>query len=96
MNEFNESIIKDYANKLLIGLTEEETKTILNEFDVIKKNMDLINEIEGIKDVEPLDYPYFTEYSFTDSEVFNESVDDVLKNADVKTDREIEVPRVVG
>ena len=97
MNKFNEKMIKEYADKLLIGLTDEETKTILSEFEVIENNMDLINKIDGIKDVEPLDFPFPVDFSPRDGiEIENESIDDILKNSDKKTDREIEVPRVVG
>ena len=43
MSKFTKELIEDYADKLLIGLTEEETTTILDEFEVIEANMDLIN-----------------------------------------------------
>ena len=97
MSKFNEKVIKDYADKLLIGLTGEETKTILDEFDIIEKNMDLINKIDGIKEVEPQNYPFIIEANPRDGlEVENEKIEDILKNSDKVSDREIEVPKVVG
>lgn len=97
MSKFNEKLIKDYADKLLIGLNDEETKTILSEFDVIEKNMDLINKIDGISEVEPQHYPFDIESNPRDGlEVENENIEDILKNSDKVSDREIEVPKVVG
>ena len=97
MSKFNESIINDYADKLLIGLTKKETETILSEFEVIESSMDLINEIDGIKDASPLDYPFIVDYTPRDGKIIeNESIDNILKNSDKVSDREIEVPKVVG
>ena len=61
MSKFNEELMYDYADKLLIGLTLEEAKTLVDEFDVIESRMDLINEIEGISEVEPMHYPFIIE-----------------------------------
>ena len=38
---FTKDIINDYADKLLIGLTEEENELLLREFDVINDNIRL-------------------------------------------------------
>ena len=35
MNKFTKKMVADYAEKLLIGLTEEETKMVLDEFEII-------------------------------------------------------------
>ena len=97
MSKFTKELIKDYADKLLIGLTEEETETILDEFEVIEANMDLINEIDGIKDVPVQDYPFIIEPNIRDGKtIINDDVKDILKNSDNGSDREIEVPKVVG
>ena len=43
--KFTSEMVDDYADKLLIGLTEEENKMVLEEFDIIDKNINIINEI---------------------------------------------------
>ena len=97
MSKFTKELINDYADKLLIGLTDEETDTISEEFEVIEKNMDLINEIEGISEVEPQHYPFIIEANTRNGkEIVNENIEDILKNCDKVSDREIEVPKVVG
>jgi len=97
MSKFTKEMINDYADKLLIGLSEEENETLLNEFKVIEARMDLINEIKGISDVEPMHFPYVIESNPRDGQTIeNEEVENLLKNCDKVSDREIEVPKVVG
>ena len=49
MSKFTKELVDDLANKLLIGLTDEENELVLSEFDIIDKNMELINKIPNIK-----------------------------------------------
>ena len=99
MSNFTKEMIDNYADKLLIGLTEEERTMIQEEFDDIEKNMDLINKIDGIKDVETLSYPYEMEMDDlrSDDEIDETiEIDTLLKNAGQIDGREVEVPKVVG
>lgn len=96
--KFTSEMVKDYANKLLIGLTEEETNMVLEEFSIIDENINKINAIEGIEKVEPMTHcldRYIEE--LRDDEV-EESLEitDILKNCDLHNDREVIVPKVVG
>ena len=96
-NKFTKEMVDDYAEKLLIGLTEEENKMVLDEFEIIDKNIDIINEIPNIENVEPMSW-CLDDFSFElrEDEV-EESIpiEDLLQNCDVYNDREVEVPRVV-
>ena len=95
---FTKEVVDDLANKLLIGLTEEENKMVLEEFEVIDKTINTINEIKDIEKVEPMTHTLDDfEYSLRD-DVPEESVtiEDLLSNCDVHSGREIEVPKVVG
>lgn len=97
MSKFTKEIINDYADKLLIGLTEEETNTLVSEFEVIEARMNLINEIDGINEIEPMHYPFLVESKPRSGEnIENDDVDKLLRNSDKVSDREIEVPKVVG
>ena len=98
MQKFTKEIVDDYANKLLIGLTEEENKMVLDEFEVIDKTINTINEIKDIEKVEPMTHTLDDfEYELRE-DVVEESVpiEDLLSNCDVHSAREIEVPKVVG
>lgn len=95
--KFTKEMVDDYADKLLIGLTEDENQMVLDEFDIIDANIDLINEIPNIKEVEPMTHPLddFV-YELREDEI-EESVlvDDILSNCDDYVGTEVRVPKVV-
>ena len=96
-NKFTSEMVNDYADKLLIGLTDEENKMVLDEFEIIDKNIDVINEIPDIESVEPMSW-CLDDFSFElrEDEVEESiEIDELLQNCDVYNDREVEVPRVV-
>ena len=98
MEKFTREMVNDYADKLLIGLTEEENKMVLDEFEIIDKNIDIINEIEGIEKVEPMSWCLDDfEYELRE-DVIEDSVpiEDLLKNCDDYVGNEVRVPKVVG
>lgn len=97
MGKFTKEMVDDYAEKLLIGLTDEESKMVLDEFEVIDKNIDLINEIEGIIEIEPMthaidDFAYQLREDIAEDSI---PIEEALKNAGRVEGREIEVPKVV-
>lgn len=98
MEKFTKEMVDDYAEKLLIGLTEEENKMVLDEFEIIDKNIDLINQIPNIENVEPMTHCLddFT-YELREDEVEESiEIEELLANCDDCTDRCVEVPKVVG
>ncbi len=98
MSKFTKDMVNNYADKLLIGLTEEENKMVLDEFEIIDKNCDLVNEIEGISEVEPMTHALDNFDVVLREDVAEESVpiEELLKNSDQVNDREVELPKVVG
>ena len=98
MSKFTKEMVDDYASKLLIGLTEEENKMVLDEFDVIDKQCDIVNEIPDLCDVEPMTHCLDDfEVELRDDEALpSVPIEDLLKNSDETTEREIELPKVVG
>ena len=98
MGKFTKEMVDDYADKLLIGLTPEENKMVLDEFDIIDHNIDLINEIPRIDKVEPMTHCLDDFYCELREDEIVESVpiEELLRNSDDTEDREIVVPRVVG
>ena len=98
MSKFTKEMVNDYADKLLIGLTEEENKQVLDEFEIIDENIDLINKIPNIENVEPMTHCLDNFIYELRSDKTEESIeiDELLQNCDDKTDREVSVPKVVG
>ena len=97
-NKFTSEMIEDYANKLLIGLTKEETNMVLEEFNIIDETINQINNIEGLDKIEPMthcldDFIYELREDMEEESI---PVEQILQNCDDKTDREVKVPKVVG
>ncbi len=95
---FTEELVDDLADKLLIGLSKEENKMVLDEFEEIDANIDLINEIDGISEAEAMthcldDFVYELREDEAEDSV---PIEDLLANSDDTEDREIVVPKVVG
>lgn len=97
MAKFTKEMVTDYADKLMIGLTEEETKMVLDEFEIIDSNIDVINEIPNISSVEPMSFCLddFI-YTLREDEV-EESIpiEELLQNCDDASNNEVKVPKVV-
>ena len=96
--KFTKEMVDDYADKLLIGLTPEENKMVLDEFDIIDEQINIINDIPGIELVEPMTHA-LDDFEFELREdVVEESIpiEELLQNCKDSTGREVQVPKVVG
>ena len=109
--KFTKEMVDNYADKLLIGLTEEENKMVLDEFlskkgtlitGIIQRRTDravivLINEIKDLDKIEPMSHCLDDFVYELREDVIEESIpiEDLLKNCDKTKDREVKVPKVV-
>lgn len=98
MTKFTKEMVDDLADKLLIGLSDEENEMVLKEFETIDANLDLVNKIEGLENVEPMthcldDFEYVLRDDVVEDSI---PIEDLLKNSDETDGDEIEVPKVVG
>ena len=57
--------LEELARKLMFEMEEDEYQTLLSEFDVILKQMDLIDKISDIDTVSPMTYPFDLELDDT-------------------------------
>ena len=98
MSKFTEEMVDSYALKLLIGLTREENKMVLDEFHEIDKSIDIINEIPNIEKVEPMTHALDDFECELRNDVAEPSIpiEEALRNAGARDGREIEVPKVVS
>lgn len=98
MTKFTKEIVDSLADKLLIGLSDEENEMVLKEFETIDSNLNLVNKIDGINEVEPMTHCLDDFVYELREDVVLESVpiEDLLKNSDETDGDEIEVPKIVG
>jgi len=95
--DFNEQTIDKLADLLMIGLTPEENKMVLDEFEIIDNNINKINNIKGIEKVKPMTHALDDFECELRDDIAEESpsIEELLSNCDYKDGREVEVPKVV-
>ena len=89
--------LKMLANKLMFTMDEREYDTLLDEFDTILKQMDLIGNIPNIKEVEPMVYPKrLDNVKLREDDVMEEmDLDDILVNSGSTLYNQVKLPKVV-
>lgn len=97
MTKFTKEMVIDYADKLMIGLTEEETQMVLDEFEEIDKSINVINNIPNISEIEPMSHCLDNFEYVLREDVVEESipVEELLQNCDDASGSEVKVPKVV-
>jgi len=93
----NKETLVMLANKLMFTMEDSEYDTLLEEFDVMIKQMDLIGKIDGIEKVEPMTYPFpLEDVSLRDDEVVDElEIDEILSNSGNNLYNQVKLPKVV-
>ncbi len=89
--------LKMLANKLMFTMEDSEYNTLLEEFDTIQKQMDLIGRIEGIENVEPMSYPFsLDDVCLREDTVVDElEIDEILQNSGSNLYNQVKLPKVV-
>ena len=97
MKKVTLEVLKEATNKLMFDMSEEQYQNLLNEFDIILSQMELISEIEGVDEVEPMTFPYelSTDYLRDDIASSPLTKEEALKNAKDVVDGQISIPRVI-
>ena len=96
--DFTKEKVLKLADLLMIGLTEEETNMVFDEFEIIDKNINKINEIENINDIEPMTHAIDNFDYVLREDVADESItkDELLQNSDKNDGDHVVIPKVVG
>lgn len=88
--------IRHLARQLMFDCSEEELSSIQEEFVILEKQMELLNQVDT-DGVEPMVYPFEMETTFLrEDEVVNViSQDDAILNVSKSRDGHVLVPKVV-
>ena len=97
MKKVDKEVLKEAARKLLFDMSEEEYETLLEEFDFIINQMELISHIKGVDYVEPMSLPYPVTTTEMREDIAEKPLtqEEALKNAGDKKDGMIILPKVV-
>lgn len=98
MKKIDMELLKQSAHNLMFDMKESEYVTLLEEFSVITKQMELISEIPGVDDAEPMTFPFDVVTNYLREDVAGKplSQEEALKNASDVVDGQIRLPKVVG
>lgn len=87
------------AKKLMFEMNEEEYQTLVSEFDVILKQMELIGKIDGIESAKPMTFPFDLELddSYLREDIYHNEItfEDIKNNVKDYEDNKVKVPKVV-
>lgn len=97
MKIVNKEVLKDAANRLLFEMSDEQYATLLEEFDTIRAQFNLIGQIDGVDEASPMVFPFdVTIDVLRDDEVENVlTKEEVLMNAHSTQDGQIKLPKVI-
>ena len=97
MKKANKEVLKEAANRLMFDMSDEQYATLLEEFNIIIKQMELISHIPGVDEVNPMTFPFEIESPSLNDDVSEEPLDreEALKNAKDVVDGKIRLPKVV-
>lgn len=92
-------VLDKLAKKLMFKMNDEEYQTLESEFDIILKQMEFIDKIDGIENVNPMTFPFDLELDDNDlrEDIYNNDIDfnDMVINVKDYDDNRVKVPKVV-
>jgi len=88
-----------YAKNLMFEMNDSEYETLLNEFDIILKQMEFISNINNIEKVSPMTFPFDLELddSYLRKDISDNEIcfDDMMVNVKDYENNMVKVPKVV-
>lgn len=98
MKKVDKNVLKEAAKKLMFDMKESEYDTLLNEFNFVAHQMELISNIPGVDQAEPMTFPFEASTSFLRDDIPGTPLnrEDALKNASNVVEGQIRLPKVVG
>lgn len=98
MKKVTKDILKQAANNLMFDMDETQYDTLLDEFQIISSQMELVCKVPNIDDVKPMTFPYEINTKFLRKDIPSKPLtsDDALKNAKDVVDGQIRIPKVIN
>jgi aspartyl-tRNA(Asn)/glutamyl-tRNA(Gln) amidotransferase subunit C len=97
MKTITMDVLKDAANRLLFDMSEEQYKTLYEEFGILTKQMEKIGEVKDLDKYAPMTFPFDCTTTYLREDVPSTPLprDVALKNAGNVQDNQIKLPKVV-
>lgn len=97
MKEVNKELLKNAAQGLMFEMEDEELDLLLEEFDVIQKQIEILGNADDLNTYSPMTFPFPCETTFLREDVPLKSLtkEEALRNAKNKAQGQIKLPKVV-
>ena len=97
VKEVSKETLKTAAKKMMFELSDEECENLLAEMDIIISEMNLIRDIEGVDEQEPMVFPFDVTNSYLREDIPTSILtkEEALKNSKDVVDGMIGLPRVI-
>lgn len=97
MKEVTKETLKEAANGLMFDLEDDELSLLLEEFNIIKKQIEILGNADDLHDYAPMTFPFPCETDFLREDIPTRplSKESALKNAKNKAQGQIKLPKVV-
>jgi len=97
MLKYDLEILKKASDNLMFTMEEEQFSVLLEEFKILVSQLSLLDEIDGLEEVEPMDFPYEVRRTIlrADNPAKPLKRDIILKNSGDTFANQIKVPKVI-
>lgn len=97
MKKVTIEVLKKAANNLLFDMSDEQYQTLLDEFDIIQQQMEIIGTLKNIDNVTPMTFPFDVSVSYLREDEPSQPLkqEEALKNAHDVVLGQIKLPKVV-
>ncbi len=97
MKNYDINVLKDAAKRLLFDMSDSEYETLLKEFDIITKQMEIIGSDKSLDSLEPMVFPFECTTSYLREDIPEEPLNRevALRNSKRKIGGQIKLPKVV-
>jgi len=98
MKKIDKPLLLDASTRLLFVMTDTQYDVLINEFDILLKQMALIGKIEGVDKVLPMTFPLgnHTDQLRDDHPAQTLKQSEATQNAKFVSEGQIKLPKVVG
>ncbi len=98
MKKIDKPLLLDASTRLLFVMTDNQYEVLIQEFDILLKQMALIGKIEGVDQVSPMTFPLGNHTTQLRDDVATKTLTqaEATQNATFVSDGQIKLPKVVG
>lgn len=97
MKKVDKEVLKDAANRLMFDMDNDAYNDLLDEFETITQQLEMMKEVDGVDSVTPMTFPFDVTVTYLrdDEPCVPLTKEEVLKNAGSTKDGQVKLPKVI-